>query len=141
MDLMDAIAEVYASTFGPDPIEYRREQGLLDYHEEMGILIQAVVGQKVGNYFFPAFAGVALSNNEFRWSNRINPEDGLVRIVPGLGTRAVDRVSDDYPILMAPGEPNLRVNVTLDEIIRYSPKYIDVINLKTSTLRLIEPLG
>jgi len=138
IDLMDAIAEVYASTFGPDPIEYRREQGLLDYHEEMGILIQAVVGQKVGNYFFPAFAGVALSNNEFRWSNRIKLEDGLVRIVPGLGTRAVDRVSDDYPILMAPGEPNLRVNVTLDEIIRYSPKYIDVINLETSSFETLE---
>jgi pyruvate,water dikinase len=25
--LMDAIAEVYASTFGPDPIEYRTERG------------------------------------------------------------------------------------------------------------------
>jgi len=137
-DLIDAIAEVYASTFGPDPIEYRKEQGLLDYHEEMGILIQEVVGQKVGNHFFPAFAGVALSNNEFRWSNRIKLEDGLVRIVPGLGTRAVDRVSDDYPILMAPGEPNLRVNVTLDEIIRYSPKYIDVINLKTSTFETLK---
>ena len=132
IDLMDAIAEVYASTFGPDPIEYRKEQGLLDYHEEMGILIQEVVGQKVGKYFFPAFAGVALSNNEFRWSNRIKMEDGLVRMVPGLGTRAVDRVGDDYPILMAPGQPNLRVNVTLEEIIRYSPKYIDAINLENS---------
>lgn len=138
IDLLDAIAEVYASTFGPDPIEYRKEQGLLDYHEEMGILIQEVVGQKVGSYFFPAFAGVALSNNEFRWSNRIKLEDGLVRMVPGLGTRAVDRVADDYPILMAPGEPNLRVNVTMDEIIRYSPKYIDVINLKTSTFETLK---
>jgi len=138
MDLMDAIAEVYASTFGPDPIEYRREHGLLDYHEEMGILIQAVVGQKIDKYFLPAFAGVALSNNEFRWSNRIKPEDGLVRIVPGLGTRAVDRVSDDYPILMAPGKPNLRVNITIDEIIRYSPKYIDVINLEKSSFETLK---
>jgi len=137
-ELIDAIAEVYASTFGPDPIEYRKEQGLLDYHEEMGILIQEVVGQKVGHYFYPAFAGVALSNNEFRWSNRIKLEDGLVRIVPGLGTRAVDRVSDDYPILMAPGEPNLRVNVTIEEIIKYSPKYMDVINLRTSTFETLK---
>ena len=28
--LMDAIAEVYASVFGPDPTEYRAERGLLD---------------------------------------------------------------------------------------------------------------
>ena len=45
--LLDAIAEVYASTFGPDPIEYRVERGLLDFHEEMGIMIQEVVGTQV----------------------------------------------------------------------------------------------
>ena len=131
--LTDAIAEVYASIFSPDPIEYREERGLLDFHEEMGIMIQEVVGEKVGDYFFPAYAGVAFSNNEFRWSPRIKREDGLARIVPGLGTRAVDRVSDDYPILISPGIPNLRVNVTADETMRYSPKRIDVINLKTRT--------
>jgi pyruvate,water dikinase len=39
-ELEDAIAEVYASVFHPDPIEYRRERGLLDFQEQMGILIQ-----------------------------------------------------------------------------------------------------
>lgn len=138
INLMDAIAEVYASTFGPDPIEYRVEKGLIDFHEEMGILIQEVVGTKVGHYYFPAFAGVAFSRNEFRWSPRITREDGLVRIVPGLGTRAVDRLSDDYPILVAPGKPGLKINVTLDEKVRYSPKKIDVINLKTQTFETVE---
>lgn len=135
--LMDAIAEVYASTFSPDPIEYRSEKGLLDFHEEMGIMIQEVVGKKVGHYFLPAYAGVAFNKNEFRWSERIKRDDGLIRIVPGLGTRAVDRLSDDYPILIAPGQPNLRVNVSIEEIIRYSPKNIDVINLKTNTFETI----
>lgn len=129
-ELTNAIAEVYASTFGPDPIEYRIEHDLLDENEEMGVMIQEVVGQRVGDYFFPAFAGVAFSKNNFRWSSRIDLDDGLIRIVPGLGTRAVDRLSDDYPILISPGKPNLRVNVTIEEIVRYSPKKIDVINLK-----------
>ncbi|MBN2171734.1 MAG: nucleotidyltransferase domain-containing protein [Candidatus Krumholzibacteriota bacterium] len=132
--LLDAIAEVYASTFGPDPIEYRRERGLLEFNEEMGILVQAVVGTRVGKYFLPAFAGVAFSNNEFRWSPRIRREDGLIRLVPGLGTRAVDRVSDDYPTLVVPGQPRLRANVQIDEIIRYAPHKVDVINLETNTL-------
>jgi pyruvate, water dikinase len=131
--LMDAITEVFASLFGPDPIEYRYEHGLIDAHEEMGILIQEVVGQQVGDYYLPAFAGVAFSQNEFRWSSRVRRQDGLIRIVPGLGTRAVDRVSEDYPILVAPGQPGLRVNVTLEEMMRYSPKKIDLINLKTRT--------
>ncbi|MGB7294644.1 MAG: PEP/pyruvate-binding domain-containing protein [Candidatus Aminicenantales bacterium] len=128
--LLEAIAEVYASIFSPDPIQYRAERGLLDFNEEMGIMIQAVVGKKAGKYFFPAFAGVAFSRNEFRWSPRIRREDGLARLVPGLGTRAVDRLSDDYPTLVAPGQPNLRVNVSLDEMIRYSPRKIDVIDLE-----------
>jgi pyruvate,water dikinase len=136
--LMDAIAEVYSSTFGPDPIEYRAGHGFLDFHEEMGVMIQEVVGVRVGKYFLPAFAGVAFSNNEFRWSPRIKRDDGLIRLVPGLGTRAVDRLSDDYPVLVAPGQPALRVNVTPDEVLRYSPNKMDVINLETNSFDTVE---
>ncbi len=136
--LMDAIAEVFASMFGPDPIEYRYENGLIDNHEEMGIMIQEVVGTQVGHYYLPAYAGVAFSNNDFRWSSRIRREDGLVRIVPGLGTRAVDRLSDDYPALVAPGNPNLRVNISLDEIVRYSPNKVDLINLDARSFETLE---
>ena len=136
--LLDAIAEVYASTLGPDPMQYRSERGLIDFHEEMGIMIQEVVGKQVGDYYFPSFAGVAFSNNEFRWSPRIKREDGLIRLVPGLGTRAVDRLSDDYPILVAAGQPGLRANVSLEDMVRYSPQKIDVLNFKTNAFETIE---
>jgi predicted nucleotidyltransferase len=136
--LTDAIAEVYASVFSSDPIEYRAERGLLDFNEEMGILLQEVVGTRVGKYYFPTYAGVAFSNNEFRWSSRIKREDGLIRIVAGLGTRAVDRVGDDYPVLLAPGKPGLRVNVTVEEVLRYAPRKIDVINLETNKFETVE---
>jgi len=136
--LQDAIAEVYASIFSPDPIEYRAQRGLLDFHEEMGVMIQSVVGQRVGDYYLPAWAGVAFGNNEFRWSPRIKREDGIVRLVPGLGTRAVDRLADDYPVLLSPGQPGLRVNVSVDEIQRYSPNKIDVINLRTRALETLD---
>ncbi|MFO7652306.1 MAG: PEP/pyruvate-binding domain-containing protein [Candidatus Krumholzibacteriia bacterium] len=135
--LLDAICEVYASTVGPDPIEYRRANDLLDFNEEMGILIQEVVGRQIGKYWFPAFAGVVFSNNEFRWSPRIRREDGLVRMVPGLGTRAVDRVGDDYPVLMVPGQPDLRAGAELEEIIRYSPRWMDVINLESNRFETV----
>lgn len=128
--LIDAVVEVYASVFGPDPIEYRRERGLLDFNEEMAILIQEVVGRRVGKYYFPAYAGVAFSYNEFRWSPRIRRQDGIIRLVAGLGTRAVDRVGDDYPVLVSPGQPGLRVNVSPEEVMWYSQKNIDVINLE-----------
>jgi pyruvate,water dikinase len=137
-ELTSAIAEVYASVFNTDPIEYRAERGLLDYNEQMGIIVQEVVGKKVGKYYMPAFAGVAFSHNEFRWSPRIKREDGLLRLVPGLGTRAVDRIGDDYPILVAPGIPGLRVNITTEEVIKYSPKKVDVINLESGYFQTID---
>jgi len=136
--LLDAIAEVYASSFGPEPIEYRRDRGLLDFFEEMGILLQEVVGVRVGHYYLPAFAGVAFSNNEFRWSPRIERKDGLLRMVPGLGTRAVDRLGDDYPVLIAPGRPNLRTGVSVTERVRYSPRKIDVIDLDQNSFTTVE---
>ena len=136
--LTDAVAEVYASVFSPDPLEYRARRGFLDMHEEMGILIQEVVGQRIGAYFLPMFSGVAFSNNEFRWSPRIRREDGLLRLVPGLGTRAVDRLADDYPVLVAPGQPGLRVNQSVSESVRYSPKKIDVINLETGSFETVD---
>jgi len=136
--LTDAIAEVYASVFSPDPIEYRARRGFLDLHEEMGILIQEVVGRKIGRYFLPAFSGVGFSNNEFRWSPRIRRDDGLLRLVPGLGTRAVDRLADDYPVLVAPGQPGLRITQTAEEALRYSPKKLDVINLESGAFETVE---
>jgi len=135
--LVDAVLEIYASIFGPDPIEYRRERGLLDFNEEMGILIQEVVGTQIGKYYFPPFAGVAFSRNDYRWSPRIKSEDGIVRLVAGLGTRAVDRTGQDFPVLMSPGQPRLRINVSTDEMVRYAQKYMDVVNLEKGCLETV----
>ena len=131
-DLLGAVAEVYASIFGPDPISYRRAHHMLDYDERMGILIQKVVGRTHGRYFFPFAAGVAFSHNEHRWSKRIRKEDGLVRLVMGLGTRAVDRTGDDYPRMIALGMPTLRPEMGAEEVLRYSQRWIDAIDIEAN---------
>jgi len=136
--LCDAIAEVYASVFGPDPIEYRKERGLLDFQEEMGVLIQEVVGTRIGDHFLPTWAGVAFSHNEFRWSPRISREDGVVRLVAGLGTRAVDRIGNDYSLLACPGKPGLRVNQRYEDVLRYSQHRLDALNLKTNEFETLD---
>lgn len=128
--LVEGILEVYASIYNPDSIQYRKERNLLDHFEQMGIMIQEVVGKRVGPYFFPLYSGLAFSYNELRWSPRIRREDGLMRIVMGLGTRAVDRVGDDFPILISPGQPGLRVNQIPMEIKKYSPQMIDLIDIE-----------
>lgn len=139
--LVDAVLEVYSSMYNPDSIHYREERGLLNFTEQMGVLIQEVVGKRVGHYFLPLFAGVAFSNNILRWSARIRQEDGLVRLVPGLGTRAVDRVSNDYPVMFAPGQPQLLINQSPDDILHYSPKQIDLIDLELGRFTTVEASG
>jgi len=138
--LEDAIAEVYASIFHPDPIEYRRERGLIDFQEQMGILIQEVVGREVGDMLFPVFAGVGFSRCEMRWSPRIRRSDGMARLVLGLGTRAVDRTVDDYPVLVALEQPTLRSVQQPDEVYRYSQHEVDVVDLQESQFES-EPLA
>ena len=128
--VLGAIAEVYASVMAPDPILYRREHNLIDYVEDMAVLIQKVVGVPMGDYFLPAFAGVAFSRNEYRWSPRIKREDGLMRIVMGLGTRAVDRSGSDYPRMVALAAPTLRPESSVREIVRNAQQTLDVIDLK-----------
>lgn len=129
IELEDAIAEVYASIFHPDPIEYRRERGLIDFQEQMGILIQEVVGKQIGDLRLPVFAGVAFSRCEMRWSPRIRRTDGVARLVVGLGTRAVDRTGDDYPVLVALEQPTLSAVQQPEEVYRYSQHEVDVVDV------------
>ena len=130
--LIECVLEVYSSMFSPDSIQYRKEHGLLDSSEQMGVMIQEVVGKRIGPYYFPLFAGVGFSNNEFRWSPRLKREDGLLRMVMGLGTRAVDRVGDDFPILISPGQPKLKVNHVPQELRKYSPQMMDVLDMENN---------
>ena len=127
--LTDAIALIYASVLNPNALLYRRTKGLLDYDERMALLIQLVEGDRFDNFLMPHAAGVAFSRNLFRWSPQIRAEDGFVRLVWGLGTRAVDRVGNDYPRLIALSHPLLRPSNDPHAIRRYSQQYVDVIDL------------
>ena len=55
-----------------------------------------------------------------------------MRMVMGLGTRAVDRIGEDYPILLSPGQPSLRINQSPYDLLKYSPQYMDVIDLENN---------
>ena len=127
--LLSAIKEVFASTLAPNPLMYRRRHNLIDYNEDMAILIQKVVGRPHGRFFLPDVAGVGFSRNEYRWSPRLQAEHGLARLVYGLGTRAVDRTGNDYSRLVALGAPLLRPEVTPERQVRYSQRMVDAIDL------------
>ncbi len=133
-----AVKRVYASALSPDALAYRRKQGLIESDEQMAILVQRVSGQRYKDYYFPPLAGVAFSRNIYAWADRIDPYKGLVRLVLGLGTRAVDRV-EDYPRMVALSHPQLRPEIG-EEIAHYAQRNIDVIDLRANLMRS-EPLA
>jgi hypothetical protein len=135
--LTKAIATVYASTLNPGALLYRRSRGLLDYDERMAVLIQVVQGETLGRYYLPHLAGVAFSNNQYRWAPQIRREDGFVRLVWGLGTRAVDRVGNDYPRPVALSHPLLRPSTNAKTIRRYSQQFVDLIDLQDNAFKTL----
>ncbi len=125
--LVDAVMRVYASALSPDALIYRQRHGLGAADERMAILVQRVSGRAYKQYFFPTLAGVAFSRNLYPWTSRIDPAQGVVRLVFGLGTRAVDRV-DDYPRMVALSHPALRPE-TGPGVARYSQRSVDLIDV------------
>jgi hypothetical protein len=128
-----AVKLVYASAINPDALSYRRRRGLAESDEQMAILVQRVSGMPHGRLFFPALAGVGFSRNLYAWNERIDPAQGMIRLVLGLGTRAVDRTGGDYPRMIAVSNPALRPEVGL-EIVKYSQHQADVLDLQANAL-------
>lgn len=140
--LTRAIKRVYASSIGPDAISYRRRRNLQSREELMAVLVQKVSGNQYKKYFFPSLAGVAFSRNLYVWNDRLDPKQGVIRLVFGLGTRAVDRVGGDYPRMIAVSHPLLRPEVG-GEAAKYSQHEIDLIDLNNNafvTLPLVDLL-
>jgi len=130
-----AVKLAYASTLNPDALSYRHRRGLIEGDEQMAILVQRVSGLPYKQYFFPSLAGVAFSRNLYAWTNRIDPKRGMIRLVFGLGTRAVNRVSGDYPRMIAVSHPQLRPEIGM-EIAKYSQRMVDVLNLEANTFEI-----
>lgn len=135
--LTDAIARVYASALRAEPIVYRNKAGLLDYDERIAILLQFVEGETFGKYYLPHGAGVAFSRNLYRWSPDIKREDGFLRLVWGMGTRAVDQTGNDYPRLVALSRPLLHPADNIKSIQGYSQHFVDVIDLENNAFKTI----
>ena len=135
--LTQAIQHIYASILNPDVLLYRRSKGLQDYDERMAVLIQLVQGEKVGKQFMPYAAGVAFSRNQFRWNPQIRREDGFIRLVLGMGTRAVERMGNDYPRLVALSHPLLHPEATPILISQYSQHMVDLIDLPANQFRTV----
>ena len=133
----DAVRTVYASAVSPQALRYRADRGLLDLDEQMAILVQRVSGDLHGELFFPLAAGVANSSSLYVWDATL-PDEGMARLVVGLGTRAVDRTGGDFARIVSLAAPGANP-APADELGRWTQRRVDVLDLAANaavTLRL-----
>jgi KaiC/GvpD/RAD55 family RecA-like ATPase len=133
-EFIDAIRVVYASAMSESALTYRARRNVLEQDEQMALLVQRVSGKPYDNLFFPQLAGVALSYNPYAWDQSIDPKAGMLRLVFGLGTRAVNRNDDDYTCIVALNAPDKRPVAGFDEVARYAQKQVDVLDLAEGCL-------
>jgi pyruvate,water dikinase len=131
---MNAVRTVYASAMSEEGLRYRLHHGLLDRDEQMALLVQRVSGELHGSLFFPQVAGVGFSFNPFVWNEDIDPKAGMLRLVFGLGTRAVDRTDDDYTRLVALNAPLKRPEAKAQEAREFAQRRVDVLDLEAKQL-------
>ncbi|MFP4158359.1 MAG: PEP/pyruvate-binding domain-containing protein [Desulfobacterales bacterium] len=130
----EAVRRIFASTMSEDALEYRRQRGLDRMDEQMALLVQRVSGSYHHSWFYPELAGVGLSRNPFVWKKGMDPEAGMIRLVFGLGTRAVNRVENDYPRIIALDDPLVRPLAGMNDIRRFSQHSADLLNLEKNRI-------
>ncbi|TFG37976.1 MAG: GAF domain-containing protein, partial [Syntrophobacterales bacterium] len=142
----NAVRTIYASTMNEDALTYRMQRGLEGADEQMALLVQRVSGSHHKNYYFPDIAGVGISYNTFVWNKEMDSKAGMLRIVFGLGTRAVNRVEGDYPRIVALDLPLLKPHAGMEDTRKFSQRDVDLLdlvqnNLKTKSLLTLSGEG
>lgn len=134
----DAVRTVYASTVSPEAIKYRADRNLLDRDEQMALLVMRVSGDCHGDYYYPHIAGVGHSRNLYVNSTIGTAENkGMLRLVFGMGTRAVDRGEDDYARFISLDDPLAPPMVEYGDEYRFSQHKVDVIDLKENRFKTL----
>ncbi|WP_439181585.1 PEP/pyruvate-binding domain-containing protein [Carboxylicivirga taeanensis] len=125
--LCTAVKLVYASMFSDpakayfDAVNYKIEE------EKMAVIIQEVVGGKVGERFYPNISGVAQSYNYYPFSY-MKPEDGFAVLAVGLGKYVV---GGEKAYRFCPKHPKLELNSIQDQI-KDSQAYFYALDLENT---------
>ncbi len=127
----EAVRKVYASTMSKSALDYRLRRGLEKRDEQMALLVQRVSGSRYENFFMPCAAGVGYSYSTYRFLESMDPKAGMLRLVMGLGTGAVDRTQGSYPRIISLDNPVLTSATTIAQKHQYSQRKIELIDRTT----------
>ncbi len=133
MQLIGAIKLVFSSIYSDnsriyfEAINYKVEQ------ERMAVVIQAVVGNRYGDIFYPHISGTAQSFNFYPVAN-MTPHDGFAVAAVGLGQYVLD---GERAFRFSPSFPALDI-VSINDLTRYSQTEFYAINLARSEVDLLQ---
>lgn len=139
--LEEAIRKIFASAMSEDALAYRLQRGLDQQDEQMALLVQRVSGSYRQHFYFPELAGVGVSYNTFVWDKEMDPRSGMLRLVLGLGTRAVERSEMDYPRIVALDAPLKRPHKGFEDTRKFSQRDVDLLNINENCLETISLLS
>nr|MCR4648903.1 PEP/pyruvate-binding domain-containing protein [Lachnospiraceae bacterium] len=130
-----AIKVVYASSMSLSALDYRKRRGLDKRDEQMALLIQRVSGSYYGANYMPCAAGVGYSFSPYRVMKNSDPSAGMLRLVMGLGTSAVDRTEGSYPRIVNLDMPERTSYSSSADKHKFSQGKAEVINMSEKTLK------
>lgn len=138
-ELENAVRTVYASTMSRSALDYRSRRGLQNRDEQMALLVQRVSGSYYGEYYLPCVAGVGYSFSPYRFMDELDPNAGMLRLVMGLGTSAVDRTEGSYPRLVSLDKPKATTARDSVEKHQYSQRKLELMNRSSRKLEQVDP--
>ena len=125
----DSARIVYASTMSKSALEYRKMRGLEKRDEQMALLVQRVSGSRYGHFVMPAAAGVGYSTSPYKMTENVDTKKGMLRLVMGLGTAAVDRTEGSYPRIVNLDKPTYSLYSSSKEKHEFSQKKVEYLDL------------
>ena len=135
----NAVRIVYASTMSLSALDYRKRRGLDKRDEQMAILVQRVSGSRYEGFFMPCAAGVGYSASPYRM-DAVRPEAGMLRLVMGLGTAAVDRRTGSYPRIVSLDDPKRLIHTSISDRQQYSQRIVDAVSLESGEVEGFDPM-
>ena len=133
-----AVRTVYASTMSLSALDYRRRRGLDARDEQMAILVQRVSGSRYSDFFMPCAAGVGYSISPYRFSTE-HPSEGMLRLVMGLGTAAVDRRTGSYPRMVMLEDPSKVLLTSSADRHQFSQRLVDAVSFSSGEVEGFDP--
>lgn len=98
------------------------------------LIVSALPCVRHGAALFPLISGQACAFNPHAWSEYIDPQMGVARLVLGLDLPFADHTGDDFTRVVALGAPHRRPEANFEDIVQHAQRRFFFCNTETGGL-------